>query len=393
MLDGDGNNKKSNSKLGDNLGLAKQSSGSKNGTGGMQRTLNRDRSKELEESWGSLQLQAEQMLGNPGGDIEDETSPFDKKAAASSTNVSVGTASAAAQHKIEEEIIAEEIRLAQQSQQQSAQKKSSFTRRRSSDMNADMVEDFENEYLDEEAFKDEKGAGDDGIVDEVEEEDALRMIDEEIMNTAIAKHDARKLKDLIQKIDGAGPRGSATSSEKNTPDSGKNSVGSATDQLTNSGSFKSVKPVDQQTKFSSSSKVVVSKYSKTSSKQNLHESNSIFAGRRTPSDKKIVDNEPEEQEEPEDHRLEPLGGSEDDIDEFIKRHLQDEESKSGSAGASGSSGIRTEEEKDAMLAKAKELLGEGKIPPASLKTAADHEAEMMEEPLSDSDGSEDMDGE
>ena len=36
------------------------------------------------------------MLGNPGGDIEDETSPFDKKAAASSTNVSVGTASAAA---------------------------------------------------------------------------------------------------------------------------------------------------------------------------------------------------------------------------------------------------------------------------------------------------------
>lgn len=64
-------------------------------------------------------------------------------------------------------------------------------------MNADMVEDFENEYLDEEAFKDEKGAGDDGIVDEVEEEDALRMIDEEIMNTAIAKHDARKLKDLI----------------------------------------------------------------------------------------------------------------------------------------------------------------------------------------------------
>lgn len=62
--------------------------------------------------------------------------------------------------------------------------------------------------------------------------------------------------------------------------------------------------------------------------------------------------------------MEPLGGSEDDIDEFIKRHLQDEESKSGSAGG-GSSGIRTEEEKDAMLAKAKELLGEGKIPPAS----------------------------
>ena len=72
--------------------------------------MNRDRSKDLEESWGSLQLQAEQMLGNAGGDIEDETSPFDKKP--SSTNVSVSTTSAAAQHKIEEEIIAEEIRLA-----------------------------------------------------------------------------------------------------------------------------------------------------------------------------------------------------------------------------------------------------------------------------------------
>jgi len=124
--------------------------------------LDRDRSKELEESWGSLALQAEQMLGNGvGGDIEDETSPFDNNnhkknatTASSATNVSVGTASAAAQHKIEEEIIAEEIRLAQQSQQQSAQKKT-FNRRRSSDMNADMVEDFENEYLDEDAFKDD----------------------------------------------------------------------------------------------------------------------------------------------------------------------------------------------------------------------------------------------
>ena len=244
-------------------------------------------------------------------------------------------------------------------------------------MPTDMIEDFENEYLDDEAFKDE-----DGIVDEVEEEDALRMIDEEIMNTAVAKHDARKLKDLIQKIDGV-PRGSVPSSstDKFIPDNGKNSVGSATDQLTNSGNFKSTKPVDQQTKFSSSSKVVVSKYSKSSSKQNLHESNSIFAGRRTPTDKKF-DNEPEEQEEPEDHRLEPLGGSEDDIDEFIKRHLQDEERKQAA-----SKGNKTEEEKDEMLAKAKELLGEGKI------SKSDQEAEMMEEPLSDSDGSEDIDGE
>lgn len=41
-----------------------------------------------------------------------------------------------------------------------------------------------------------------------------------------------------------------------------------------------------------------------------------------------------------------------------------------------------------MLAKAKELLGEDKMP-----TATDQEAEMMEESLSDSDGSDDIDGE
>jgi len=62
-----------------------------------------------------------------------------------------------------------------------------------------MVEDFDNEYLDDEAFENE---GKEDIVDEVEEEDALRMIDEEIMNTALAKQDAKKLKDLIGKIDG-----------------------------------------------------------------------------------------------------------------------------------------------------------------------------------------------
>lgn len=42
---------------------------------------------------------------------------------------------------------------------------------------------------------------------------------------------------------------------------------------------------------------------------------------------KKYDNEPEEQDDPDDHHLEPLGGSEDDIDEFIKRHLADEDSK------------------------------------------------------------------
>ena len=51
--------------------------------------------------------------------------------------------------------------------------------------------------------------------------------------------------------------------------------------------------MDQQTKFSSSSKVVVSKYSKQGSKQNLHEGNSIFANKRGSAEKKY-DNEPEE---------------------------------------------------------------------------------------------------
>ena len=104
MLDGD-QNKKSNSKLSANADLAivKQNSGSRLNS----KTLNRDKSKDLEESWGSLQEQAERMLGVPG-DIEDETDS-ERKAG---VNTSVSTVSAAAQHKIEEEIIAEEIRLA-----------------------------------------------------------------------------------------------------------------------------------------------------------------------------------------------------------------------------------------------------------------------------------------
>jgi hypothetical protein len=76
--------------------------------------------------------------------------------------------------------------------------------------------------------------------------------------------------------------------------------------------------------------VVVSKYSKNSSKQNLHENSSIFAGRKTPTSDginagKYTDAESDEQDEPEDENLGPLSGSEDDIDEFIKRHLENEE--------------------------------------------------------------------
>ena len=85
--------------------------------------------------------------------------------------------------------------MANQKNQNSSSKRS-FHRRRESE--ADMIDDFDNEYLEEEALDNAK----DEIVDEVEEEDALRMIDEEIMNTAIAKQDAKKLKSLIGKIDG-----------------------------------------------------------------------------------------------------------------------------------------------------------------------------------------------
>ena len=185
------------------------------------------------------------MLGVNADLIEDETiSPNNaartqqppahtakSTSSSSKLNVSASTVSAAAQNKIEEEIIAEEIRLASKNAQLSAQKKN-FQRRRSSDLGADMIEDFDNDYL-EETFKDDENqkTEEDAIVDEVEEEDALRMIDEEIMNTAIAKQDAKKLKDLIGKIDGVVPR---SSSGLDTSD-GRNVNG---EREINSGSFK-----------------------------------------------------------------------------------------------------------------------------------------------------------
>ena len=138
-------------------------------------------------------------------------------------------------------------------------------------------------------------------------------------------------------------------------------------------------------KFSSSSKVVVSKYSKggnSGSKTNLHDSNSIFGGRKTPgSDSKgDVDGEEPDDLGGEHHHLEPLGGSEDDIDEFIKKHLEDSEEEAKRDKA--------KPDKDAMLAKAKELLGDDKV-----GASADAENDVLEESLSDSDGSADIDGE
>mmetsp|Transcript_41101 Transcript_41101/g.53929 ORF Transcript_41101/g.53929 Transcript_41101/m.53929 type:complete len:174 (-) Transcript_41101:154-675(-) len=169
-----------------------------------------------------------------GGEIEDESPNDDSRKKL--VNLSVNTSVATVQHNVEEEIIAEEIRLATEKQLQNTtsgnsnntSSKRSFHKRRDSE--ADMVEDFDNEYLEDEAF--EKGADD--IVDEVEEEDALRMIDEEIMNTALAKQDAKKLKELIGKIDGV-QKSESKESMKDLP----------TLSGSNSGSFKVGKPVDQ----------------------------------------------------------------------------------------------------------------------------------------------------
>lgn len=197
MLDGEaanGVNNKSAQKL---AGIPAKATNSVPAAKGKE--MKRGESKDLEDSWGSLQFQAEQMLGGATSSEDASDKTLNKKK--SSTNTSVMTSSAAVQARIvEDEIIAEEIRLAQQ---RSGKKTVGFgNRRRSSDANADIIEDFENDFEDETEIKKTE---EDAIVDEVEEEDALRMIDEEIMNTTVGKTDAKKLKELISKIDG-GPR-------------------------------------------------------------------------------------------------------------------------------------------------------------------------------------------
>ena len=80
MLDGEGYSKNNAS----NQKLAGQKSNPK--------MLSKDKSRDLEDSWGSLQFQAEQMLAG-GGDIEDETSGEDSNKKL--VNVSVNTSTAA----------------------------------------------------------------------------------------------------------------------------------------------------------------------------------------------------------------------------------------------------------------------------------------------------------
>ena len=67
------------------------------------------------------------------------------------------------------------------------------------------MEDFENysdDGFDENAEKD-KILEEDAIVDEIGEDDDLKLIDEEIFNSVVGKQDARKLRGLISKIDEA----------------------------------------------------------------------------------------------------------------------------------------------------------------------------------------------
>ena len=65
------------------------------------------------------------------------------------------------------------------------------------------MEDFEN-YSDDDSYDEnaeKQILEEDAIVDEIGEDDDLKLIDEEIMNSAVGKQDARKLKDLIGKMD------------------------------------------------------------------------------------------------------------------------------------------------------------------------------------------------
>ena len=138
----------------------------------------------------------------------------------------------------------------------------------------DIVEDFEN-YSDD-GF-DNVDKLDNDIVDEVGDDDAMKMLEDEIdKNQSHAKGDLHKVKNIINRLDELKSSGNGKASIEKLP-SNKSLSGANN----SSGSFSGkTKPIDQQTKFSSSSKVVISKYNKTPSKTNLHDGSlggSIFA--------------------------------------------------------------------------------------------------------------------
>lgn len=143
----------------------------------------------------------------------------------------------------------------------------------------------------------------------------MQMLEAEICNTAIAKQDVEKVKSLISKIDANFTR----------------------DRGEEQNSSKSTGYVDKQTKFSSSSKVVVSKYQKPgtglSTSMNVYDSaksGSMFAHKLTENqqlsgsvkDTQKADRGYEFSEEPESDSF----GNDDDIDEYIRRHLNEEKS-------------------------------------------------------------------
>ena len=98
--------------------------------------------------------------------------------------------------------------------------------------------------------------------------------------------------------------------------------------------------------------MVVSKYNKSSSKTNLHDSvtksssNSIFAGRMSPS----LPSEPKYKREADDSvgagsnvATTGTGENEDEIDDFIKKHLEDDDDEA--------------DQHEKLIAKAKLMLG------------------------------------
>ena len=232
----------------------------------------------------------------------------------------------------------------------------------------DLVEDFDS-YSDDGFDNPEKPSNEDeAIIDEVEEEDTLKMIEAEICNTALAKQDIGKVRSLISKIDEI-----SGIKEQSQEKKGLNFSGSFTNKT---------KPIDQQTKFSSSSKVVVSKYNKSSSKTNLHDnslSGSLFAqkmaNKSAQMDKDKIKNELDELENSADDKFErakdQLEASEEDIDALIQKHLDSEEAK-----------------KNDDLNKAKEMLAQDKVDAKSKEKEG-----MVEEVLSpsESDESDDFD--
>ena len=140
------------------------------------------------------------MLGNNF----DQDSQGQSAKSSSKTNLSLSTVNAT--QFVDPKIVEDEIEMAEN------KKKSVLKggKRRS----VDELEDFDSYSDDGFDNPDKLGLDDDAIVDEVEEEDTLKMIEAEICNTAMAKQDISKVKGLINKIDSIGSSSGKSSIEK-----------------------------------------------------------------------------------------------------------------------------------------------------------------------------------